>query len=81
MAGAAGYDWCLIDGEHGPNDLPLMVAQLRALEGRGASAVVRVPQGEDWILKQVLGGAARGGLCPGAGQWLQCHSRLRQNSQ
>ena len=45
MAGAAGYDWCLIDGEHGPNDLPLMADQLRALEGHGASAVVRVPQG------------------------------------
>ena len=31
MAGAAGFDWCLIDGEHGPNDLPLIVSQLRAL--------------------------------------------------
>ena len=64
MAGAAGYDWCLIDGEHGPNDLPLMVAQLRALEGRGASAVVRVPQGEDWILKQVLDIGAQSVLVP-----------------
>ncbi|WP_347818635.1 HpcH/HpaI aldolase/citrate lyase family protein [uncultured Planktomarina sp.] len=64
MAGAAGYDWCLIDGEHGPNDLPLMVAQLRGLEGRGASAVVRVPQGEDWILKQVLDIGAQSVLVP-----------------
>ena len=31
MAGAACFDWCLIDGEHGPNDLPLIVSQLRAL--------------------------------------------------
>ena len=64
MAGAAGYDWCLIDGEHGPNDLPLMVAQLRALAGQGASAVVRVPQGEDWILKQVLDIGAQSVLVP-----------------
>ena len=64
MAGAAGYDWCLIDGEHGPNDLPLMAAQLRALAGQGASAVVRVPQGEDWILKQVLDIGAQSVLVP-----------------
>ena len=64
MAVAAGYDWCIIDGEHGPNDLPLMAEQLLALEGRGASAVVRVPQGEDWILKQVLDIGAQSVLVP-----------------
>ena len=64
MAGAAGFDWCLIDGEHGPNDLPLIETQLRALHGLPASAIVRVPQGDDWILKQVLDIGAQSILVP-----------------
>ena len=64
MAGAAGFDWCLIDGEHGPNDLPLIESQLRALHGLHASAIVRVPQGDDWILKQVLDLGAQSILVP-----------------
>lgn len=54
IAATAGYDWCLIDGEHGPNDIPTIMAQLQAMNGAGAAPVVRVPVGQDWILKQVL---------------------------
>ncbi|MDA9207659.1 HpcH/HpaI aldolase/citrate lyase family protein [Octadecabacter sp.] len=54
IAGHAGFDWCLIDGEHGPNTLQTIAAQLQALAGTETQAVVRVPVGEDWILKQVL---------------------------
>lgn len=54
IAASAGYDWCLIDGEHGPNDVPTILAQMQAMSGGDASVVVRVPTGEDWLLKQVL---------------------------
>ncbi len=54
LAGKAGFDWCLIDAEHGPNTLSTIMAQLQALAGTDAHPVVRVPYGEDWILKQVL---------------------------
>ncbi len=54
IAASAGYDWCLIDGEHGPNDVPTILAQLQAMSGGDASVVVRVPTGQDWLLKQVL---------------------------
>ncbi|MCW1949767.1 MAG: HpcH/HpaI aldolase/citrate lyase family protein [Octadecabacter sp.] len=54
IAGKAGFDWCLIDAEHGPNTLTTLQMQLQALAGTPAQAVVRVPSGEDWILKQVL---------------------------
>ncbi len=54
IAGKAGFDWCLIDGEHAPNTLTSIAAQLQALAGTLAHAAVRVPVGEDWILKQVL---------------------------
>jgi len=64
LAGAVGFDWCLIDGEHGPNDIPRIEAQLRALAATGCDAVVRVPQGEDWIIKQVLDLGAKTLLVP-----------------
>ncbi|SMX31079.1 HpcH/HpaI aldolase family protein [Octadecabacter ascidiaceicola] len=54
IAGKAGFDWCLIDAEHGPNTLTTIQTQLQALAGTPAHPVVRVPSGEDWILKQVL---------------------------
>ncbi|HHI71011.1 MAG TPA: 2-keto-3-deoxy-L-rhamnonate aldolase, partial [Rhodobacteraceae bacterium] len=43
IAATSGYDWCLIDGEHAPNDIPLILAQLQAMNGAGAAPVVRVP--------------------------------------
>lgn len=59
-----GYDWLVIDGEHAPNDLPLMLAQLQAMQAGGAQPVVRVPQGEAWLIKQVLDIGAQTVLVP-----------------
>lgn len=33
ISGDAGYDWLLLDAEHAPNDIPLLVSQLQALKG------------------------------------------------
>lgn len=54
ITASAGFDWCLIDAEHGPNTLETIHMQLNAMQGQGASPVVRVPSGADWILKRVL---------------------------
>jgi len=54
IAGQSGFDWCLIDAEHGPNTLQSIASQLQTLAGTQAQPVVRVPMGEDWMLKQVL---------------------------
>ena len=54
IAANAGFDCIVIDGEHGPYDIGAIEAQLQAISGRGAAAVVRVPAGEAWMLKQVL---------------------------
>lgn len=64
MAAAAGFDWCLIDGEHAPYDITAILAQLRALAPFDASPVVRVPVGEAWIIKQVLDLGAQTLLVP-----------------
>lgn len=54
IAAGSGYDWLLIDGEHGPNDMPLIGAQLGVLRGTSSHAMVRPPMGEAWLLKQLL---------------------------
>ncbi|MGV8935931.1 MAG: aldolase/citrate lyase family protein [Allorhizobium sp.] len=64
IAGGAGFDWLLIDGEHGPNDLRSIIAQLQALSGSNAEAIVRAPIGETWIIKQLLDAGARSLLIP-----------------
>ncbi|EPX78896.1 HpcH/HpaI aldolase family protein [Litoreibacter arenae] len=51
IASTAGFDWCLIDGEHGPYDISAIAAQARVL---GPEACVRIPQAETWMIKQVL---------------------------
>lgn len=60
----SGYDWLLIDGEHGPNDMPLMSAQVGALRHSQTHAMVRPPMGEAWILKQLLDQGAQTFLIP-----------------
>lgn len=64
IAGTAGFDWLVIDGEHGPNDLRSIIEQLRALATSAAEPVVRVPVGESWIIKQLLDAGARTLLVP-----------------
>ncbi|MEL6533736.1 MAG: HpcH/HpaI aldolase/citrate lyase family protein [Pseudomonadota bacterium] len=64
IAGMCGFDWCLIDAEHGPWDPVGIQAQLRTLEPTPAEAIVRVPAAETWILKQVLDLGAQTILVP-----------------
>ena len=64
IAGGAGFDWLLLDGEHAPNDIPLLTAQLQALSASRSHPVVRLPIGESWMVKQVLDIGAQTVLVP-----------------
>jgi 4-hydroxy-2-oxoheptanedioate aldolase len=64
MAGTAGFDWLLIDGEHAPNDLRSMMAQLAVLEHSGSSPVLRLPDGDPVKIKQALDIGAQSLLIP-----------------
>jgi len=64
MMGQAGFDWLVIDGEHAPNDLRSTLAQLQVLAATGSHAVVRVPVGETYMLKQILDAGAQTVLVP-----------------
>lgn len=59
-----GYDWLVLDGEHSPNDIPLMLQQLQAAQSGAAHIVARVPAGEVWMVKQVLDLGAQTVLVP-----------------
>jgi len=63
MAGS-GLDWLLVDMEHGPNTLDTVLAQLQAIDGSGATPVVRVPIGDTVTIKQVLDLGAQNILVP-----------------
>lgn len=64
ISAGAGFDWLLIDGEHAPNDLRSIVAQLQVIAARDTHAVVRPPIGESWLIKQLLDAGAQTLLVP-----------------
>ena len=49
-----GFDWLLIDGEHAPNDLPSVMAQLQTIAGYDSQPVCRIPVGDTALIKQYL---------------------------
>jgi 4-hydroxy-2-oxoheptanedioate aldolase len=49
-----GYDWLLLDMEHSPNDLTEILAQLQAMKGAPATAVVRPPWNDMVTFKRLL---------------------------
>ncbi|MGE5471575.1 MAG: aldolase/citrate lyase family protein [Bacteroidota bacterium] len=54
ICAGAGFDWLLIDSEHGPNDLRSILSQLQAIAPYASQAVVRPPQGDHVLIKQLL---------------------------
>ncbi len=54
LCATAGFDWLVIDGEHGPIDLRAMQAMLQAMAPYASHPVVRIPHGDTTLIKQVL---------------------------
>ncbi|MGV3480255.1 MAG: HpcH/HpaI aldolase family protein [Sphingobium sp.] len=50
----AGYDWLLFDGEHAPNTLQTLLAQLQAAAPYPVHPIARVPVGDPVHIKQYL---------------------------
>ncbi|TPL00765.1 MULTISPECIES: aldolase/citrate lyase family protein [unclassified Mesorhizobium] len=63
LAGA-GFDWILLDTEHAPNELPMVLAELQALNGGTAHAVVRPAWNDPVIIKRLLDVGAQSLLIP-----------------
>lgn len=60
----AGFDWLVVDGEHAPNDIRSIRDQLMVIDPSPSQAVVRLPMGEDWLIKQALDVGAQTLLIP-----------------
>ncbi|GGM56078.1 2,4-dihydroxyhept-2-ene-1,7-dioic acid aldolase [Micromonospora sonchi] len=64
LLAGCGYDWLLIDAEHGPNDLRSVLDQLQGIAAAGSllvdraselsQPVVRLPHGDPALIKQYL---------------------------
>jgi 4-hydroxy-2-oxoheptanedioate aldolase len=54
ICAGAGFDWLLLDAEHGPNDLRTLLAQLQAVAPYDSHPVVRLHVGDTHLIKQVL---------------------------
>ena len=54
ICAAAGFDWLVIDTEHGPFDLPAVLGHLRTLAAYDVQAVVRPVSDDRNVLKQLL---------------------------
>lgn len=61
----AGFEWLLLDGEHAPNDIPLLLSQLQAIAPfHHSHPIVRVPVGDVTVIKQVMDIGAQTILVP-----------------
>lgn len=54
ICAGAGFDWLLFDGEHSPNTLQTLLAQLQAVAPYPVEPIARVPVGDPAIIKQYL---------------------------
>jgi 4-hydroxy-2-oxoheptanedioate aldolase len=60
----SGFDWILIDTEHAPNELPMVLTQLQAMNAGTARAVVRPAWNDQVTIKRLLDIGAQSLLVP-----------------
>lgn len=76
MAGA-GFDWLLIDMEHGHGDYQTLLAQLQAIGGSGTVPLVRVEANDPAVIKRVLDLGAYGVMIPWVSGRKECEAAVR----
>jgi len=64
LLATTGFDWLLIDAEHGPNDVRQVLAQLQAIAPYPTHPVVRPVEGNVALIKQYLDIGAQTLLIP-----------------
>lgn len=64
LLAGTGFDWLLIDGEHAPNTVPDVLAQLQAIAPYASHPVVRPAWNDPVLIKQLLDIGAQTLLIP-----------------
>ncbi len=77
IMGAAGFDWLLVDMEHGHGDYQTLLSQLQALQGTRTVPLVRVQWNDPAIIKRVLDLGAFGVVIPLVGNRRDCEAAVR----
>lgn len=72
-----GFDWLLIDAEHGPNDLTSVLAQLQASQYGSAQILTRVKNHDADLIKQMLDIGVQNLLVPMVESAEQAHALVR----
>jgi len=60
----AGFDWLLLDLEHGPGDVLNLISQIQAMASGPALPVVRTPWNDFVAIKRILDAGAYGVIIP-----------------
>lgn len=61
---SAGFDWLMLDMEHGPGDILTLVSQIHAMKSTDSVPLVRTPWNDFVIIKRILDAGAQGVLIP-----------------
>ena len=64
IVGTAGFDWVLIDLEHGAGNEQILLQQLQALQNSNSAVLVRVESEARQRIHRVLDFGAEGVMCP-----------------
>jgi len=61
---SAGFDFIIIDMEHGPSSFETAEDMVRAVESEGCTPLVRVPANQDWLILRALEIGTHGVVVP-----------------
>jgi len=64
IIGGAGFDWVVLDAEHGPSELTDILAQMQAISRYDVEPMVRVPKNDRTIIKKYMDIGVRTFLIP-----------------
>jgi 4-hydroxy-2-oxoheptanedioate aldolase len=70
----SGFDWLLLDTEHSPNELTMVLSQLQAMTGGTATPVIRPVWNDVVVLKRLLDIGVQSVLVP----WIQDAEEARR---
>lgn len=73
----AGFDWLLIDMEHGFGDYQTLLSQLHALQGGPATPIVRVQWNDHAIIKRVMDMGVHSIMIPSINNRSECEAAIR----
>jgi 2-dehydro-3-deoxyglucarate aldolase/4-hydroxy-2-oxoheptanedioate aldolase len=60
----AGFDFIIIDMEHGANEIPTLMVQMQAMNGSKTAPIVRAPWNDFVVIKRILDVGAYGVVIP-----------------